>query len=59
MYRGLVLDIEIENQLKEAVRPLLEKGRPGDFGHTMRVLKIGRYLLKHERGEVQNPEPKI
>lgn len=45
------MDIKIENKLKEMVRPLLEKGRPGDFEHTMRVLDIGRYLLEHENGD--------
>ncbi len=41
----------IENSIKDIVKPLLEKGRNGDWEHTLRVVEYGRYLLRHEEGE--------
>ena len=41
----------IENSIKDTVKPLLEKGRNGDWGHTLRVVEYGRYLLEHEEGD--------
>ncbi|MBN2124237.1 MAG: HD domain-containing protein [Deltaproteobacteria bacterium] len=41
----------VEKRLKERIRPLLEKGRGGDWGHTLRVVDYGRRLLRHEEGE--------
>jgi hypothetical protein len=41
----------IENSIKDAVKPLLEKGRNGDWGHALRVVEYGRYLLEHEEGD--------
>jgi len=57
--RSWVLDSTIEKKLKERVIPILEKGRPGDVEHTMRVLDIGRYLLKHEKGDEDVVVPAI
>jgi len=45
------VDRIFENLLKERVRPLLMRGRGGDWGHTLRVVEYGRYLLQHEEGE--------
>lgn len=45
------MDKAIENSIKDIVKPLLEKGRNGDWGHTLRVVEYGRYLLQHEEGE--------
>jgi HD superfamily phosphodiesterase len=41
----------VEKRIKDAVKPLLEKGRNGDWRHTLRVVEYGRYLLKHEEGD--------
>ena len=41
----------VENSIKNTVKPLLEKGRNGDWGHTIRVVEYGRYLLEHEEGD--------
>jgi len=30
---------------------LLMRGRGGDWGHTLRVVEYGRYLLEHEEGD--------
>jgi len=45
------MDKAVENSIKNIVKPLLEKGRNGDWGHTLRVVEYGRYLLQHEEGE--------
>ena len=45
------MNIAIENSIKDTVKPLLEKGRNGDWGHTLRVVEYGRYLLEHEEGD--------
>jgi len=45
------MDKAIENSIKDIVKPLLEKGRNGDWGHTLRVVEYGRYLLQHEEGD--------
>jgi HD superfamily phosphodiesterase len=41
----------VKKNIKDAVKPLLEKGRNGDWGHTIRVVEYGRYLLEHEEGD--------
>lgn len=53
------MDINIETRLKEKVKPILKKGRPGDYEHTMRVLEMGRSILKHEKGEEKIAIPAI
>ena len=45
------MDKAIESSIKNIVKPLLEKGRNGDWGHTLRVVEYGRFLLQHEEGE--------
>jgi len=45
------MDKAIENSIKNIVKPLLEKGRNGDWGHTLRVVEYGKYLLQHEAGD--------
>lgn len=50
---------ETEKQIKEIVAPILKKGRPGDYDHTMRVLEIGRQLLEHEKGDMEIVIPSI
>ncbi|QTA93064.1 HD domain-containing protein [Desulfonema magnum] len=41
----------IEKRLEEIAKPLLRKGRKGDWEHVTRTLDYGRYLLQHEEGE--------
>ncbi len=41
----------MENQLRQIVKPYLERGRPGDYEHTLRTIEYGRKLLQHEEGE--------
>ena len=45
------MDKAIENSIKNIVKSLLEKGRNGDWGHTLRVVEYGKYLLQHEEGD--------
>jgi len=45
------VDRIFENLLKERARPLLMRGRGGDWEHTLRAVEYGRYLLRHEEGE--------
>lgn len=45
------LDETFEAQLKQMVKPLLERGRPGDWEHTLRAVEYAKYLLQHEKGE--------
>jgi HD superfamily phosphodiesterase len=45
------VDRIFENLLRERVRPLLMRGRGGDWEHTLRAVEYGRYLLMHEEGE--------
>jgi HD superfamily phosphodiesterase len=44
------VDRIFENLLRDRVRQLLMRGRGGDWGHTLRVVEYGRYLLTHEEG---------
>jgi uncharacterized protein len=45
------MDRNLENQLRQIVKPYLEGGRPGDYEHTLRTIEYGRKLLEHEEGE--------
>ena len=45
------MDKNIENKIKEAVRKLLHKGRPGDWEHTLRAVTYGKRLLEAEGGD--------
>ena len=45
------MENKIEEELKIRVKPLLEKGRNGDWQHTLRALDYARYLLRYETGE--------
>lgn len=45
------LDDEFEQQLKSIVEPTLQKGRGGDWKHTLRTIEYARYLLQHEGGK--------
>jgi len=40
-----------ENRLKEAARTILVHARNGDWGHTLRVVDYGKYLLEYEEGD--------
>ncbi|GEM_PF-927723 len=41
----------LEYKLKNKVEPLLKRGRPGDYEHTLRAVAYGSLLLKHEIGQ--------
>jgi HD superfamily phosphodiesterase len=45
------LDEIFEERLRNMVRPLLERGRGGDWEHTLRAVEYGRYLLNREEGD--------
>jgi HD superfamily phosphodiesterase len=45
------LDKILEERLRNMVRPLLERGRGGDWEHTLRAVEYGRYLLNREEGD--------
>ena len=45
------MDEEFEQQLKSIVEPVLQKGRGGDWEHTLRTIEYARYLLQHEEGK--------
>ena len=40
-----------ENKLKEAARKILVHARNGDWGHTLRAVDYGKYLLEYEEGD--------
>jgi len=40
-----------ERKLKKAVKPYLDRGRSGDYEHTLRAVGYGKELLQHEEGE--------
>jgi len=44
-------DPEQERILIDIVRPMLEKGRKGDWDHTQRTIEYARILLREEPGE--------
>jgi len=41
----------LEKALAAKARPILEKGRKGDWEHTLRTIEYGRKLLSNEDGE--------
>ena len=41
----------LEHQLRNIVKPLLEKARPGDYRHTLRSVAYGKLLLIYEDGD--------
>ena len=45
------MDDTSEKRIKDIVRPILERGRPSDWEHTLRAVVYGKYLLQHEKGE--------
>lgn len=45
------MDEKLESQLKQIVKPYLDRGRPGDYEHTLRTIGYARKLLEHEKGE--------
>ena len=45
------MDRDIERELKKTVKPYLDRGRSGDYGHTLRTVGYGKELLQHEEGE--------
>jgi hypothetical protein len=51
--KGVVprMDKAFERELKKAVRPYLDRGRSGDYEHTLRAVGYGKELLRHEEGE--------
>jgi len=42
---------QLEKALAAKARPILEKGRKGDWEHTLRTIEYGRKLLSNEDGE--------
>jgi uncharacterized protein len=45
------MDKELEERIENIAKPLLEKGREGDWEHTLRAIEYARYLLQHEEGD--------
>ena len=45
------MDENLESSLKQIVKPYLDRGRPGDYEHTLRTICYARKLLQHEKGE--------
>jgi hypothetical protein len=45
------MDEGFERELKKTVRPYLDRGRSGDYEHTLRAVGYGKELLRHEEGE--------
>ncbi|MCU0595818.1 MAG: HD domain-containing protein [Desulfobacterota bacterium] len=45
------MDKSFEPELRKRVKPFLDKGRSGDFDHTLRAVGYGKELLKNEDGE--------
>jgi len=45
------MDRILEGQLRQIVKPYLDRGRPGDYEHTLRAIEYARQLLQHEEGE--------
>jgi hypothetical protein len=45
------MDEGFERELKKTVKPYLDRGRPGDYEHTLRAVGYGKELLEHEDGE--------
>ena len=45
------MDKGFEREIKKTVKPYLERGRGGDYEHTLRAVGYGKELLRHEEGE--------
>lgn len=45
------MDTIAEDQLKRVVKPILDRGRPDDFEHTLRTIDYARQLLLNEEGD--------
>jgi HD superfamily phosphohydrolase YqeK len=45
------MDEGFERELEKTVKPYLDRGRPGDYKHTLRAVEYGKELLQHEEGE--------
>lgn len=45
------MDRTLESQLRQMVKPYLNRGRPGDYEHTLRTIRYARKLLQHEEGD--------
>jgi uncharacterized protein len=45
------MEKDLENRLRQKVKPYLERGRPGDYEHTLRAIGYAKTLLQHEEGE--------
>jgi hypothetical protein len=45
------MDERFEHELKQTVKAYLDRGRPGDYEHTLRAVGYGKELLNHEDGE--------
>jgi HD superfamily phosphodiesterase len=45
------MDNGFEHELERTVKPYLDRGRPGDYEHTLRAVAYGKELLNHEEGD--------
>ena len=45
------MDAGFERELEKTVKPYLERGRSGDYEHTLRAVDYGKELLRHEEGD--------
>jgi HD superfamily phosphohydrolase YqeK len=45
------MDAGFERELKKTVKTYLDRGRSGDYEHTLRAVGYGKKLLRHEEGE--------
>jgi HD superfamily phosphohydrolase YqeK len=45
------MDEDFERELRKTVKPYLDRGRSGDYEHTLRAVGYGKELLQHEEGE--------
>ena len=45
------MDISFERQLIKMIEPLYKKGRDGDWEHILRMVKLCKYLLEHEKAD--------
>jgi len=45
------MDISFEKKLIKIIEPLYNKGRAGDWGHILRMVKLCKYLLEHEKAD--------
>ena len=45
------MDESFEHALRKTVKPYLERGRAGDYEHTLRAVGYGKELLQHEEGD--------